>query len=86
MGVKVDLFSLIPTLSRQIKVARLVKWYNLRLPREGPGFDSPTAHSFLGFLFKSYMSVETGERIVFAVTYKRESKRYSGAIRQRGYM
>ncbi|OAD74555.1 hypothetical protein PHYBLDRAFT_167962 [Phycomyces blakesleeanus NRRL 1555(-)] len=24
--------------------ARMVKWYNLRLPREGPGFDSRSAH------------------------------------------
>ena len=27
--------------------ARMVKWYNLRLPREGPGFDSRFAQSFL---------------------------------------
>ncbi|OAD68743.1 hypothetical protein PHYBLDRAFT_150334 [Phycomyces blakesleeanus NRRL 1555(-)] len=29
--------------------SRMVKWYNLRLPREGPGFDSRSAHfTFLG--------------------------------------
>ncbi|OAD68575.1 hypothetical protein PHYBLDRAFT_150169 [Phycomyces blakesleeanus NRRL 1555(-)] len=27
-------------ISCHYKKARMVKWYNLRLPREGPGFDS----------------------------------------------
>ena len=30
--------------------------------------------------------VVTGQRIVFAVTCKRDSNRYNGAIRQQGYM